>query len=345
MANEDEKTTPVIKGVKLWNNLKDSRLFAAIVTGVLAIVGTVILYSATIGVGTTEARSRTFDLLSNRETAAQTLQAQVFGVFVEHVVPSLREGVNDHQKVALLAGLHGNFSEFFDTRSVFEAFAEEVSDLTARHELTRLAKRVARRQAEYTKVHVPESGNAIMSTQQTLIWPQTPETTFPLAVHEVTLKVSRPQRRPDPGESNPITPANSSLIEVGGDYEIDDVSDLVAVSIAFTPPPKRGIWPFLLGLLNMDTPEKEEESFQFDLSYMDTPYMDNIWLRHADGSHHQVALRLIDINKLKRDEDTTKRNEDPEYSIEIEILHFPGDVYAPTQRLPIEELLEGGHAH
>ena len=62
-------------------------------------------------------------------------------------------------------------------------------------------------------------------------------------------------------------------------------------------------------------------------------------MRHKDDdSHHQVALRLIDID--------TAINEDTEveeYSVTIEILHFPGDVYAATQRLPVKELLEGGH--
>jgi len=147
MEERDEKTASTVNGNKFWDKVKDSRLFAGLVTGLL-------VYAGTIWVGAKEERSRTFDLLSNREVAANDLQAKVFDVFVQHVVPALEEEGNDYKKVALLAGLHSNFSEFFDTRPVFEAFAEKVTDPTARHELTRLAKRVARRQSEFIKAHV-----------------------------------------------------------------------------------------------------------------------------------------------------------------------------------------------
>ena len=317
MEERDEKTASTIKGNKWWDKVKDSRLFAGLITGLAGIAGAGIVYFGTILVGAKEERSRTFELLSNREAAAQTLQAKVFEVYVQHVVPALEDSVNDHKKVALLAGLHSNFSEFFDTRPVFEAFAEKIDDVIARHELSRLAKRVARRQAKYIKVHVPNPKNAIMSIEKTFSWPSVPEQTFRLAVHNVTLTILRPRRHYTKAESDSIKEVKPLLGEEG-DNRIDDVSDLVAISILFAP---------------MDTTKKDTIGvFSFDLSYMDTPYMDNIWMRHGDDSHHQVALRLVDIDTKKE-----------EHEVTIEILHFPGDVYAATQRLPVKELLKGGH--
>lgn len=330
MEERDEKTPSTVNGNKFWDRVKDSRPFAGLVTGIAGLAGAGIMFVATMLVGIKEERSRTLDLVSNREAAAQTLQAKVFEVYVQHVVPALEDSVNDHKKVALLAGLHSNFSEFFDTRPVFEAFAENVEDPTARHELTRLAKRVARCQAEYIKVHVPSNPkNDSMSTVKTLSWPGSDSVmTFPLARHKVTLRISRPQRHYTKiAKSDSIKEKNRSLDEEG-DCGIDDVSDLVAISVLFAP---------------MDITKKDTIGpFLFSLSYMDTPYMDNIWMRHSDDdSHHQVALRLIDIDtKIYVKQDQPEKEE---YSVTIEILHFPGDVYAATQRLPVKELLEGGH--
>ena len=309
MEERDEKTASTIKGNKWWDKVKDSRLFAGLITGLAGIAGAGIVYFGTILVGAKEERSRTFELLSNREAAAQTLQAKVFEVYVQHVVPALEDSVNDHKKVALLAGLHSNFSEFFDTRPVFEAFAEKIDDVIARHELSRLAKRVARRQAEYIKVHVPNPKNAIMSIEKTFSWPSVPEKTFRLAVHNVTLTILRPRRHYTIVHAKKLKKEKPALGD-DGDELIDDVSDFVIIKVTFNG----------------------KEPFTFELSYMDTPYMDNIWMRHGDDSHHQVALRLVDIDTKKE-----------EHEVTIEILHFPGDVYAATQRLPVKELLKGGH--
>ena len=319
MEERDEKTASTVNVNKWWDKVKDSRLFAGLVGAAALMVVGLISYYGTIWVGEKEARSRTFDLLSKREGAAQILQAQIFDVYVQHVVPALGEEGNDYKKVALLAGLHSNFSEFFDTRPVFEAFAVKITDPGARHELSRLAKRVARRQAEYIKVHVPNPKNDIMSRKAMLSWPSAPENKFRLAVHDVTLAILRPRRHYTIAKSDSMKRKKPSLGEEG-DRGIDDVSDLVAISIQFTHG-KEVIGPYT-----------------FDLSYMDTPYMDNIWMRHGDDSHHQVALRLIDINTTINID-----TKEEEYSVTIEILHFPGDVYAATQRLPVKELLRGGH--
>ena len=183
MEESDEKTASTVNSNKFWAWVKDSRLFAGLITGLAGIAGAGIVYLGTILVGAKEERSRTFALLSDREVAAQALQAQVFDVFVQHVVPVLEEKGNDHKKVALLAGLHGNFSEVFDTRPVFEAIAEQVTNPTARHELTRLAKRVARHQAEFIKAHMDLTNQDTMYAEVTLSWPSDPRKTFPLAIH------------------------------------------------------------------------------------------------------------------------------------------------------------------
>ncbi len=328
MEERDEKKASPITGNKFWDKVKDSRLFAGLVGALAIMVVGLISYIGTRWIGEKEERSRTFDLLSKREIAAQELQVKVFEVFVQHVVPALDDSVNDHKKVALLAGLHSNFSEYFDTRSVFEAFADKIDDPIARHELRRLAKRVARRQAEYISAHSPKQENE-MSIEVTLHWPKEDSITIRnLAVHNVKLSILRPQCKYTIPESDSIKKNYPTFVEEG-DTLLDDVSDLVNISIEFTPAHK--------------SKEKMEGSigpFVFDLSYMDTPYMDNIWMRHHDGSHHQVAVRLIDID-TKIDKDTEKEK----YSVKIEILHFPGDIYAATQRLPIKELLQGGHEH
>jgi len=339
MEERDEEQAPTVSGNKFWDRVKDSRLFAGLLTGLftvlVGIVGAVIMYL----IGIKEERSRTFDLLSSREVAANALQVQVFDIFVQHVVPALEKDVDDHIKVALLAGLHSNFSEIFDTRPVFEAFAETITEPGARHELRRLAKRVARHQAEYIKVHVPNPKNAIMSTVETLSWPHYTEKIFCLKDHDVTLAILRPRRYYTIEKSDSIKKDKRfRAFEEEGDKLIDDVSDIVAIKVEFTERKK-------VNLSRKCGVKRTEKGmtvgpFEFDLSYMDTPYMDNIWMRHGDDSHHQIALRLIDI-------DTTinKDTKEEEYSVTIEILHFPSNVYAATQRLPVKELLEGGHKH
>jgi len=61
MEERDEKTVPTVNG--FWGKVKESRLFAGLVTGLAGIAGAGIVYLATILVGAKEERSRTFDLL------------------------------------------------------------------------------------------------------------------------------------------------------------------------------------------------------------------------------------------------------------------------------------------
>ena len=310
MEERDEKTTSTVNGNKFWDKVKESRLFAGLVTGLAGIAGAGIVYLATILVGAKEERSRTFDLLSNREIAANELNAKVFEIYVQYVVPALEDSVNDHKKVALLAGLHSNFSEIFDTRPVFEAFAENIKNPTARHELTRLAKRVARRQAEFIKAHVDPTNEDTRSEKITL-HPGDPPHELDSLGHSGSLQIiGEPRRHYTIVHAKKLKKEKPALGD-DGDELIDDVSDFVIIKVTFNG----------------------KEPFTFELSYMDTPYMDNIWMLHSNA-HHQIALRLVDIDT---------NNE--EHEVKIEILHFPGDVYAATQRLPVKELLRGGHKH
>jgi len=314
MEERDEKTaSTTVKVNKWWDKVKASGLFAAGLVGAVAtiLVG-LISYYGTIWVGEKEARSRTLDLLLKREVAANDLQMKVFESYVQRVVPALEEHGNDSKKVAL-AAFYSNFGEFLDTRPMFEAFAQKVTDPSARHELTRLAKRVARRQAEFIKAHA-EGAN--MDTTITLCTKKlsncsdNDSVVFDLAIHSVSVWFKgEPQRFYLTGHAKEHKDRNPALGD-DGDESIDDLSDFVTLGMKFVK--KEG----------MTGEERMTKGpFTFELSYMDTPYMLNIGMRHGDESHHRVALRLVDID-----------TEYEEHEVKIEILHFPGDVYAATQR-------------
>ena len=124
----------------------------------------------------------------------------------------------DDRKVALLAALHSNFSESFDTRSVFETFAGTIKGARARRELMRLAQRVARRQAEFIKAAYRDYDEGSRSARITLVWPEgiDPDlrpvpsgarASFWLQGHRVTVELTEPparyQRREDEEEVPP----------------------------------------------------------------------------------------------------------------------------------------------
>ena len=122
-----------------------------------AITAVALIYVASVGnkvnktIESSQRKAAEFALYVNRETAVNQLRGQVFSTLAQHVVTTIAD--TNYQKVALLAALHGNLSKFIDTRPVFAAFLREVEGDGARHELRRLAKRVARRQADYIVAH------------------------------------------------------------------------------------------------------------------------------------------------------------------------------------------------
>lgn len=345
MGKGEEETTTTKNGKSFWTN---PRLLAALIIVSGSIIATVITLNL-------ESKS----ILSNRELAAHELQAKVFEIYVENIVPELGKKGNDLRKVALLAGLHSNFSKFFDTRTAFEAFAADIEDHIARYELRRLAKRVARQQADFIKGHM--DGINI-------------DTTIFMTWHAASRSVSRNRRREleterrsrhehETVESGDQEPEKEHLITLGkhkfklrlkkephrhykidtaialkrrfpaladdGDRLIDDVSDFVTIEIQFVD--------HEVDSMKKDTVDHHENVITIEVSYMDTPYMDNFGARHHSGSGaskdggktgHRMSLRLRDI-------DTIISSDSVIHIVKIEILHFESDIYAASQRLDI----------
>ena len=236
--------------------------------------------------------TRELELFSNREAAANETRGAVFAAFGEYMLPQL-EG--DDQKVALLAVLHSNFSEVFDTRPVFEAFTRSIpiDNHGSRHELMRLAKRVARRQTEFIANH------GGVRSEKTLTWvaglKDIRRIQFSLDGHEIEVGIkSKPNVLSD----------RHTIIKADGTLELDDVADVVEISV----------W-------NMDDPNIDAEDIEpltFELSYMDVPYIDNIWLQHH-GRIHRLAFVLKGIDKVGQG-----------YEITVEAIHFDEDFLPPA---------------
>ncbi|MCZ6651592.1 MAG: hypothetical protein O7D91_00985, partial [Planctomycetota bacterium] len=159
MASESESEEPVSGGTSgqaqepgrkdkdARGGKFDSRFLGSLVTAGALLVAAIMGGMINKKISERQRLSDAFALQTNRETALDSLRADVFGVLAQNVVTELES--EEFRKVALLAAYHGNFSQFIDTRPVFEAFLKEILGREARHELRRLAKRVARRQADY----------------------------------------------------------------------------------------------------------------------------------------------------------------------------------------------------
>lgn len=291
------------KGKDWWG-----RLLAALVAG--ALTGGVAWR-----VNTKEMHARSIELQSSREAAVQALQGRVFDTFAAHVA-SLIEN-EDSRKVVLLSALHSNFNEFFDMRPVLETFSSVIKDPTARRELLRLSKRVARRQGQYIKAHSggsEEHGN--MSKTVKRHWPvksEEEEERIEVGPHRVKVTIkSRPLRYCRPDEPDDLAFRYEKVAERYKDDDdgiIDDIDDQVEVTIT----------------LDMG------DSETFTVSYMDSPYMDNFWMAHHDGTHGRLAVVVKDIDTIDK--------EGREFRIELEVLHFPASLFTPTER-PSAGLIE-----
>ena len=62
------------------------------------------------------------------------------------------------------------------------------------------------------------------------------------------------------------------------------------------------------------------ETLRFELSYMDSPYIDNMSFFQGYRKHHKLAFVLKEIDEVKG-----------EYKINIDVVHFPGKLI-PTYR-------------
>lgn len=257
--------------------LKDPRVVAAGLStaAVLAIaVLTAVINSA---LSSAQRQADHFSLIANRATATNTLRAEVFGVLSEHLAPKLSK---DFEKVVLLAGLHGNFSKFIDTRPVFAAFLYEIEDPRARRELKRLAQRVARRQADYLVAH------GAQRIAIGLDWrrgePSSDSSERHLFGHRIELNVLDVSTR----------------VNENGRETLEDVGNTVKVSLIVDGLPRR-----------------------FTVSYLDVPYMDNVFLVEDGGATvHRIALLLIGMTA----------EPSGEYHIRFEALHFPDHAIMPS---------------
>ena len=138
--------------------------------------------------------------------------------------------------------------------------------------------------------------------------------------------------RSDPGED--VSKDFARQLGKRDDDGVDDVADVVEVSLKMKHEKTK----------ESEEHEESEEnhSFSFDetfeLSYMDSPYIDNIWVLHEDGRAHRIAVLLKEIDKCP------KENEGCEYRVEVEILHFPSDLFLPVEQPPPAEVVKGSHS-
>ncbi len=300
------------KGKDWWGRLLAALAAAALTGGV------------TLSVHRNQIAARRVELVSARESAVQALQGRVFDTFATHVAPVVED--NDDRKVVLLSALHSNFNKFFDMRAVFETFASRTEDPTARHELMRLAKRVARRQAQHIKAHSGGSEkHGTMSETVERCWPAKSgekKTTVTLGAHDVTVFIkSEPVRYCIPDELA-STYEKVARYKDDDDEIIDDVVDQVGVTIILD----------------------KGEPADFTVSYMDSPYMDNFWMAHHDGTQGRLAVILKDIDTIVKEGcEDARAGDRPKlaYRIKLEVLHFPGSLFTPTERPPARAIESG----
>ena len=107
---------------------------------------------------------------------------------------------------------------------------------------------------------------------------------------------------------------------------------------------------------------------------MDSPYIDNIWLIHEYGRADRIAVQLRGIDNTCLEQDENNESHDPtsddtyeseqgsvtdsttqesekesgeceKYLVEVEVLHFPDDLYLPVEQPPPGEMVSGSHSH
>lgn len=328
---------------------------------VAALVGGVLTSAALLWTSAKETSTREFEVRTQRETAVRNLQGQLLNTLsAMELSPE-----DDFAKVVFLGALHGNFSAQFDTRTVFEAYAQEVKDPVARRELRRLAERVSRRQSEYIKAHGGEG------TRCSLNWTGEVDSArvnpIRIAGHSMFLSLtSEPIRRWESKRDfrNYVERSqNSDEFEEqiiarqtdDDDLGVDDVADVAEVWLRMERDEDRGRFAFLKDLFKSEEHGESEAwcgksevievsedlAFEgtFELAYMDSPYIDNIWIPH-DDSADRIAVLLRGIDKCREDSADCLG-----YLVEVEILHFPDDLLVPVEQAPPEEVVSGQHGH
>ena len=124
------------------------------------------------------------------------------------------------------------------------------------------------------------------------------------------------QVRLRPGVSEPIC-------EFEGEHSIDiTIEEPTVVNAAFL----RDVRNRVEVRLTLTTGEDHRE-LSFAVTYMDSPYIDNLAVHHVGGEVHRIALLLIDIKK------------DSGYLVTLELVHFPEDILTPSDRPSYDELV------
>ncbi len=251
--------------------------------------------------------AREVELQSSRESAANQLRGSVFSAIGEHVIPLLGE---DDRKLALLAGLHTNFGALYDTRPVFDAFSRDIKGIGSRQELTRLAKRSARLQVESLR---SEGGIETKVADLRVAYPTAGNLPEPFTIddHMFHLRVVHVDRKYESEDSEGVG-EEIRRYKDSNDAITDDVTD--AVVVAF------------------DEVDRDVE-IEFELSYMDSPYVDNLSFFEGYETHHKLAFVLKEINT---NEETGR------YEIDIDAVHFPAGLI-PTYRAELSSSGDDTH--
>ncbi len=242
---------------------------AMVVVGVMGYLVNQSINTMNASVKASEMNAQRVEFLANHKMAISEMRGQAFASVGQYMAPELDK---DNRKVALLAGLHSSYSEYFDTRPIFEAFARHIKGKDARHELRRLAKRVARRQARSMKM---QGGESTLVTFTLHNGDGKANKSFPFAGHDLNVEISNLTHK-------------------------DDVMDSLDVVLAI-----------------MDD-SGAPQNWDFTVSYMDSPFLDNITIRHEDGSIDHIAVMLSDIAVNGKDE-----------VVKLELLHFPTSFRSP----------------
>ena len=218
-----------------------------------------------------ELQSHQVEFVSNYDLAVTQMRGQALAALWQYLAPELSD---DNKRVALLAGLHSTYSEFFDTRPVLEAFSQDIKDEGAKRELRRLAKRVAQRQAESLRMQ----GGVTIEMEFALLTTNGGKANqmFELDEHQLDVTISNLEYK-------------------------DDVTDSLEVELRLRD--EKGL---------------EEVAVSFSLSYMDSPFLDNVTVRHENGQIDHFAVMLLSISKNGED-----------YDVVLKFLHFPTDVLTP----------------
>ncbi len=310
--------------------LKDKKDIWDIIGAVGMVLGSVVAASAMVFVAIVGARVNTLttelnrnfqeqeflareaDLQSSRESAENQLRGSVFSSVGQYVAPLLSD---DDHKLAILAGLHTNFSALYDTRPVFAAFSRDIKGVGSRQELKRLAKRAARFQVESLRSEggIETQVKSLGLTYSTVdMEPVDVERVFTMGGHKFHLWVEKVYRYYGSEGDGEISDEEIVRCRDPSDDTVDDVTDLAFVVFS-----------------EVD----RDDQLEFELSYMDSPYIDNISFFEGYATHHKLAFVLGEVDEVGKGK----------YEINIDAVHFPAALI-PTYRVPLSNAIDEDHA-